>query len=183
MPDLGIRRWWALGAVCLAVLAVGVDGTVLSVALPTPSGTLKAGESDLQWFSSGYFLVLAAAMLPAGLLGGSHPRRAPDRPDPGRSAAHPLLVRLGVPDQRAGRRGAPERLRWRRRRSPDPLGCIADVRAHGLRAWHGHGPGCVGRHRPGRRCPHPALPAAANAPADPGSPAPTSGARFSKPPS
>jgi EmrB/QacA subfamily drug resistance transporter len=50
-------------------LAVGVDGTVLSVALPTLSKALKATESNLQWFSSGYFLVLAAAMLPAGLLG------------------------------------------------------------------------------------------------------------------
>jgi DHA2 family multidrug resistance protein-like MFS transporter len=67
--DLGSRRWWALGAVSLAVVAVGLDGTVLSVALPTLSGALHAAESDLQWFSSGYFLVLAAAMLPAGLLG------------------------------------------------------------------------------------------------------------------
>jgi MFS transporter, DHA2 family, multidrug resistance protein len=63
------RRWWALGALALAVLAVGVEGTVLSVALPTLSRVLHASESDLQWFSSGYFLVLAAAMLPAGLLG------------------------------------------------------------------------------------------------------------------
>jgi len=65
----GNLRWWALGALALAVLAVGVDGTVLSVALPTLSKALHASESDLQWFSSGYFLVLAAAMLPAGLLG------------------------------------------------------------------------------------------------------------------
>src|SRR5471030_271953 len=69
MLDLGARRWWALAAVSLAVVAVGLDGTVLSVALPTLSTALKASESDLQWFSSGYFLVLAAAMLPAGLLG------------------------------------------------------------------------------------------------------------------
>jgi EmrB/QacA subfamily drug resistance transporter len=66
---IGPRRWWALGALGLAVLAVGVDGTVLSVALPTLSKALRATESNLQWFSSGYFLVLAAAMLPAGLLG------------------------------------------------------------------------------------------------------------------
>jgi DHA2 family multidrug resistance protein-like MFS transporter len=71
----GRRRWWALGAVCLAVLAVGVDGTVLSVALPTLSRALHASESDLQWFSSGYFLVLAAAMLPAGLLGDRYGRK------------------------------------------------------------------------------------------------------------
>jgi EmrB/QacA subfamily drug resistance transporter len=60
--------------VCLAVVAVGVDGTVLSVALPTLSSALHASESDLQWFSSGYFLVLAAAMLPAGLLGDRYGR-------------------------------------------------------------------------------------------------------------
>jgi EmrB/QacA subfamily drug resistance transporter len=71
----GGRRWWALGAVSLAVLAVGLDGTVLSVALPTLAGALHASEADLQWFSSGYLLVLAAAMLPAGLLGDRYGRK------------------------------------------------------------------------------------------------------------
>ena len=33
------------------------------------TAVLGDAESDLQWFSSGYFLVLAAAVLPAGLLG------------------------------------------------------------------------------------------------------------------
>src|SRR5258706_1548442 len=69
MNALGTRKWWALGALTLAVLAVGLDGTVLSVALPTLASALHASEADLQWFSSGYLLVLAAAMLPAGLLG------------------------------------------------------------------------------------------------------------------
>src|SRR5215831_3508340 len=69
MTVLSGRRWWVLGALTLAVLAVGLDGTILSVALPTLAGALHASESDLQWFSSGYLLVLAAAMLPAGLLG------------------------------------------------------------------------------------------------------------------
>src|SRR5258708_37227480 len=72
MSNLGNRRWWALGALTLAVLAVGLDGTVLSVALPTLATALHASESDLQWFSSGYLLVLAAMMLPAGLLGDPH---------------------------------------------------------------------------------------------------------------
>ncbi|HTZ09302.1 MAG TPA: MFS transporter, partial [Acidimicrobiales bacterium] len=71
----GGRRWWALGAVMLAVLAVGMDLTVLSVALPTLAGALRASESDLQWFSSGYALVLAAAMLPAGLMGDRYGRK------------------------------------------------------------------------------------------------------------
>ena len=65
----GVRKWWALGGVMLAVLAVGLDATVLSVALPTLAVKLHASKSDLQWFSSGYLLVLAALMLPAGLLG------------------------------------------------------------------------------------------------------------------
>jgi EmrB/QacA subfamily drug resistance transporter len=55
--------------VFLTILCVGIDSTVLSVALPTLAKSLHASEPDLQWFSSGYFLVLAAAMLPAGLLG------------------------------------------------------------------------------------------------------------------
>jgi EmrB/QacA subfamily drug resistance transporter len=69
MANFGSRRWWALSAITLAVLAVTLDITVLSVALPTLAAKLNASESDLQWFSSGYALVLAAAMLPAGLLG------------------------------------------------------------------------------------------------------------------
>lgn len=66
---VGPRRWWALGALVLGGLAVGLDATVLSVALPTLARSLHASESDLQWFSSGYLLILAAAMLPLGLLG------------------------------------------------------------------------------------------------------------------
>ncbi len=63
------RRWSALVGVSLAVLAIGLDGTILSVALPTLATALHAGESDLEWFSSGYLLVLAAAVLPTGLVG------------------------------------------------------------------------------------------------------------------
>lgn len=62
-------KWWALVGLSLAVMAVSLDSTVLSVALPTLSTVFHASESDLQWFTSGYLLVLAAGMLPAGLLG------------------------------------------------------------------------------------------------------------------
>jgi len=69
MMRMGSARWWAFGAVSLGVLAVSLDGTVLSVALPTLAKSLHASESDLEWFSAGYLLVLAAATLPAGLFG------------------------------------------------------------------------------------------------------------------
>jgi MFS transporter, DHA2 family, multidrug resistance protein len=63
------RRWWALGALALSVLVVGLDLTVLNLALPTLGTDLHASTSDLQWFVDSYSLVLAAALLPAGLLG------------------------------------------------------------------------------------------------------------------
>ncbi|MEV4642048.1 DHA2 family efflux MFS transporter permease subunit [Actinoplanes sp. NPDC049548] len=62
-------RWWALGALSLSTIAIGLDGTVLSVALPTLAGDLQASTGDLQWFTTSYLLVLAAALLPAGMLG------------------------------------------------------------------------------------------------------------------
>ena len=71
----GNRRWLALGALVLGVLAVGLDGTVLNVALPTLASALRASESDLQWFSSAYLLVMAAAILPAGQLGDRYGRK------------------------------------------------------------------------------------------------------------
>jgi EmrB/QacA subfamily drug resistance transporter len=63
------RRWWALGALALSVLVVGLDLTVLNLALPTLGTDLHASTSDLQWFVDSYSLVLAALLLPAGLLG------------------------------------------------------------------------------------------------------------------
>jgi DHA2 family multidrug resistance protein-like MFS transporter len=75
MSAPGARKWWALGALTLSVLAVGLDGTVLSVALPTLATDLHATTADLQWFVSGYTLVLAAALLPAGLLGDRYGRK------------------------------------------------------------------------------------------------------------
>ncbi len=71
----GNRRWWALGALALSVLVVGLDLTVLNLALPTLAGDLHASTGDLQWFIDSYSLVLAAALLPAGLLGDRYGRK------------------------------------------------------------------------------------------------------------
>lgn len=69
------RRWLALVALGLSLLAVGLDMTVLNTALPTLATDLDASTTDLQWFVAGYNLVLAAAVLPAGLLGDRWGRR------------------------------------------------------------------------------------------------------------
>jgi MFS transporter, DHA2 family, multidrug resistance protein len=69
------RRWWSLFAIAAATLVVGLDMTVLNLALPTLSRDLHASTGDLQWFSDAYSLVLAAVLLPAGLLGDRYGRR------------------------------------------------------------------------------------------------------------
>src|ERR1700683_182304 len=68
MPQSEARRWWALGALSMSVLVVALDLFVLTLALPTLSADLHASSGDLQWFVVSYSLVLAAALLPAGLL-------------------------------------------------------------------------------------------------------------------
>ncbi len=68
-PTTDSRRWWALAALSLSVLVVALDLFVLTLAIPTLSADLHSSSSDQQWFVDAYSLVLAAALLPAGLLG------------------------------------------------------------------------------------------------------------------
>src|ERR1700739_1434593 len=68
-------KWWALGGLTLGVLAVGLDATVLSVALPPLAVSLHASATDLQWFVSAYTLALAVGLLPGGLLGDRYGRK------------------------------------------------------------------------------------------------------------
>jgi EmrB/QacA subfamily drug resistance transporter len=69
------RRWWALIAIAASVLVVGLDLTVLNLALPSIAVSLHASTGDLQWFSDAYSLVIAALILPAGMLGDRYGRK------------------------------------------------------------------------------------------------------------
>ncbi len=71
----GNRRWWALAALAASMLVIALDLFVLTLALPTLSTDLHASTSDLQWFVDAYSLVLAAALLPAGMLGDAFGRK------------------------------------------------------------------------------------------------------------
>jgi MFS transporter, DHA2 family, multidrug resistance protein len=62
-------RWLALAALAVAGVVVGLDLTVLNLALPTLATDLHASAGELQWIVDAYSLVLAAILLPAGLLG------------------------------------------------------------------------------------------------------------------
>jgi len=57
------------------VLVVGLDLTVLNLALPSMAVSLHASTGDLQWIVDAYSLVLAALILPAGLLGDRYGRK------------------------------------------------------------------------------------------------------------
>jgi EmrB/QacA subfamily drug resistance transporter len=57
-----------LAVLCVAVLVVNVDGTILNVALPTLVRELRASSSDLQWIVDMYALVFAGLLLVGGSL-------------------------------------------------------------------------------------------------------------------
>src|SRR4051812_30289372 len=67
MPDP--RRWWTLAVLCLSLLVIGLDNTILNVALPTLQRDLDATSSQLQWIVDVYMLVFAGVLLTAGSLG------------------------------------------------------------------------------------------------------------------
>ncbi|WP_239614313.1 DHA2 family efflux MFS transporter permease subunit [Cohnella mopanensis] len=69
MLNSNSRKWWVLGALSFGLLAVSLDLTILNVALPTLASDLDASTSSLQWIVDSYTLVLAALLLPAGMLG------------------------------------------------------------------------------------------------------------------
>ncbi len=43
------RRWWTLAVLCLSLLVIGLDNTILNVALPTLQRDVEAAASQLQW--------------------------------------------------------------------------------------------------------------------------------------
>jgi EmrB/QacA subfamily drug resistance transporter len=69
------RRWWILGVLCVSLLAVGLDNTILNVALPTLVEDLHATASQQQWIVDAYTLVFASLLLTAGALGDKFGRR------------------------------------------------------------------------------------------------------------
>lgn len=63
------RRWWMVVALCFSLLIIGMDLTILNVALPTLAKDLHAGTSSLQWMVDAYTLVYASMLLTTGSLG------------------------------------------------------------------------------------------------------------------
>src|SRR5690349_2902821 len=69
------RRWWTLGVLCLSLLVIVVDTTIVNVALPTFARDLHASSSGLQWIVDAYTLTFAALLLPAGAIADRYGRQ------------------------------------------------------------------------------------------------------------
>jgi EmrB/QacA subfamily drug resistance transporter len=95
------RRWWTLVVLCLSLLVIGLDNTILNVALPTLQHDLDASSSQLQWIVDVYLLVFAGVLLTAGSLGDRFGRK--------RALSFGLLV-FGLGSTGAALAGSPELL-------------------------------------------------------------------------
>ncbi len=63
------RRWLALSVLVLSLVVIGMDNTILNVALPTLVRDLSATSSELQWIVDSYVLVFVGLLLTMGALG------------------------------------------------------------------------------------------------------------------
>ena len=63
------RRWKTLGVLSLSLVIIGLDNTILNVALPTLQHEFDASPSKLQWMVDSYLLVFAGLLLVFGTLG------------------------------------------------------------------------------------------------------------------
>jgi EmrB/QacA subfamily drug resistance transporter len=63
------RRWATLAVLSLSLVIIGLDNTILNVALPTLVRELGATASELQWIVDSYVLVFAGLLLTMGALG------------------------------------------------------------------------------------------------------------------
>jgi MFS family permease len=68
-PLVYARRWKTLGVLALALLIIGLDNTILNVALPSLQEEFDASSSTLQWMVDSYLLVFAGVLLTMGTLG------------------------------------------------------------------------------------------------------------------
>jgi EmrB/QacA subfamily drug resistance transporter len=67
LPELSLqRRYLVLAICCMSLFIVGLDSTIVNVALPDIGRTFRAPVSGLQWTIDAYTLVLAALLMLSG---------------------------------------------------------------------------------------------------------------------
>jgi DHA2 family multidrug resistance protein-like MFS transporter len=69
------RRWLILLILCLSLMVLVVDNTVLNLAIPSLMRDLGATPADVQWIIDAYILAFAGLLLTAGSLSDRYGRR------------------------------------------------------------------------------------------------------------
>jgi EmrB/QacA subfamily drug resistance transporter len=76
VPELSRqRRYLVLAVCCLSLFVVGMDTTIINVALPSIGRDFHAGVSGLQWTVDAYLLVVASLLMLSGSVGDRIGRR------------------------------------------------------------------------------------------------------------
>src|SRR5215212_6439470 len=111
VPDR--RRWLALVVLCVGMLMIVLDVTVVNVALPSIQSDLQFSQSSLAWVVNAYLISFGGLLLLAGRLDDV-------RRDPRDDRDHvPRAARAGEGDRDLRLRGVRRRLdRPARRRRP-----------------------------------------------------------------
>ncbi|HEY2200081.1 MAG TPA: MFS transporter, partial [Mycobacterium sp.] len=66
VTELSNRRWWALAVIAVAQLMVVLDGTVVTIALPSAQRDLHISNADRQWAITAYTLAFGGLLLLGG---------------------------------------------------------------------------------------------------------------------
>jgi DHA2 family multidrug resistance protein-like MFS transporter len=74
-PRGAVNRWIVLVVLCVSLLLVAIDATVLHVAVPTVTEDLRPGAIELLWIVDAYPLVAASLLILFGTLGDRVGRR------------------------------------------------------------------------------------------------------------
>ncbi|NMM85238.1 MFS transporter [Rhodococcus sp. SRB_17] len=77
-PAIGMhtrRRWGVLAICCTSLFVVGLDTTIVNVALPTIGESFHVGIGGLEWVVNAYTLVLASLLISSGTLADRFGRR------------------------------------------------------------------------------------------------------------
>jgi EmrB/QacA subfamily drug resistance transporter len=66
VEGLPSRRWWALAVIAIAQLMVVLDGTVVTIALPSAQRDLGVSDADRQWVVTAYTVAFGGLLLLGG---------------------------------------------------------------------------------------------------------------------
>ena len=68
-------RWTGFAFICLSLLVVSINDTIVNIILPLIAQDLQSSTSELQWITDSYILVIASLLLTVGTLSDRYGRK------------------------------------------------------------------------------------------------------------